>query len=300
MTAMDKHEIISIIIPCNGRPCLRDALRSIRDSETDSPYEVIVVGSLPEGYPPLTGPVRLQPCTGLGTGAMRNLAAKQAQGDLLLFTDSDCVVDPDWIERAAVATTPDHPVVAGGLRFPESNPLDLGDNLAIFHAVHVTHSIGPARGSVGTNNLAVRRDVFDRLGGFDEDLTVGEDSEFLDRVRSAGYPVWFDPSFSVRHQSNRNTAAQVRAHARWYAEGYCHLMTSGYLPSSFWRAEQRFGRIKGCAMLWSAIKATLGVIRVVLPHPPFWHYIRAWPTVWLFYYTRRLELFRCLRETKKN
>ena len=293
---MAGNEHISIIIPSNGRPCLWDALRSIEAARGRIPFEVLVVGALPEPRAELAEAVSFLPCEGLGTGAMRNLAARNARGSILLFTDSDCVADPGWIDRAAAAVTADRPLVAGGIRFPENNAWDLGDNLAIFHGVHVSRPAGPATGHVGTNNLAVARTVFEALGGFDDQLTVGEDGDFLDRARRAGHSVWFDPSFAVRHQSGRDSAAAVRAHARWYAEGYVRLLAEGRVPEQPWRADRVLGRIPGGAETWSALKATLGVLGVVLPHPPFWRHLRGIPGAWLFYYARRLEVFRQLAD----
>ena len=46
---------------------------------------------------------RFLPGETLGTGALRNLAVRNARGSLLLFTDSDCIVDPGWMDRAAAA-----------------------------------------------------------------------------------------------------------------------------------------------------------------------------------------------------
>lgn len=291
---MARNEYISIIIPSQGHPCLWNALHSINSAPGRTPFEVIVAGALPEPRLPLVETIRFLPGNGLGTGALRNLAVRAARGSILLFTDSDCIVDPDWIDRAAAAVSADHPIVAGGIRFPIGNNWDVGDNLAIFHGVHVSRRAGSASGHVGTNNLAVMRSAFDALNGFDDELTVGEDGDFLDRARRAGYTLWFDPSFAVRHQSGRNSPAQVRAHARWYAEGYARLLAEGRMPSSPWRAEGLLGRIPAAAAIWSAIKATAGVVRVVLPHPPFWRYIRGIPGAWLFYYTRRRDIFRHL------
>ena len=291
---MARNEYISIIIPSNGQPCLWNALHSIENARGPTPFEVLVAGALPEPRLPLAEMVHFLPGDGVGTGALRNLAVRAARGSILLFTDSDCIVDPDWIERAAAAVTPDHPVVAGGIRFPTGNNWDVGDNLAIFHGVHVSRRAGPAPGHVGTNNLAVARSVFEALNGFDDELTVGEDGDFLARARRAGHPLWFDPSFAVRHQSGRNSPGQVRAHARWYAEGYARLLAEGRLPGGPWRADRLLGQIPGAAPIWSAVKATAGVLRIVLPHPPFWRYIRGITRAWLFSHPRRSEVFRHL------
>ena len=288
--------LASILIPSNRRPCLLDALESIRRSRAKTPYEVIVVGELPDGCPPPEPPVRFLPCGNPATGPMRNAAAAAAKGDLLLFTDSDCIVDPGWIDRAAASCTPERPVVAGGIRFPEGNVYDCGDNLAIFHAVHVSRKAARAEGRViGTNNLAVRREVFEAVGGFDPRLCSGEDSEFLHRVAAAGHPIWFDPSFAVLHRSNRRSAENIRGHARWYAEGTAKLLREGMVTGSRWRADRILGALPGGAAFWSAVKATTGVFGIVAFHPPFWRLARAWPWAWWFLYCRRREMFRYMR-----
>lgn len=293
-------DLVSIVIPSNRRPCLAAALDSIRRSRNAPPCEIVVVGELPPDLPPLD-PARNErfvPCSGIPTGPMRNLAVREARGDLVLFTDSDCVVDPDWLARAAASCTPDRPIVAGGIRFPEASACDCGDNLAIFHGVHVSRKPGLRRPwGIGTNNLAVRRDVFDALGGFDSRLSSGEDAEFLLRAAAAGHPIWFDPSFAVRHDSGRTCAADIRGHARWYAEGSARLAAEGLAARGRFRADRFLGSIPGATAAWSALKATTGLLGIVLPHPPFWRWriLRAWPWAWLFLYTLRLEKFRAMR-----
>lgn len=287
----------SIIIPSNRRPCLEAALESVRRGRTGVAYEVVVVGELPPGMGALRAPERFVPCEGLGTGAMRNLAARGAEGEVLLFTDSDCIVDPDWLERAVAACTAERPIVAGGIRFPEENACDCGDNLAIFHAVHVSRRAGP-RGAwgIGTNNLAVRREAFGRLGGFDDRLSSGEDADFLHRAVAAGLPVWFDPSFAVKHCSGRTTPESLRQHARWYSEGTLRLLRGGNAaPARGVRADAVLGALPGGAAFWSAVKATAAVLGIVAFHPPFWRLARAWPWAWWFLYCRRREMFRQYR-----
>ncbi|MDR0993343.1 MAG: glycosyltransferase [Verrucomicrobiota bacterium] len=293
---MNPTPVVSILIPSDGRASLRDTLASIGASRNAPDHEIILVGRLPDGMETPIPFVHFIACTGMGTGAMRNMAVSHAKGDLFLFTDSDCIVDPDWMARAARSCTPERPVVAGGIRFPETNPWDCGDNLAIFHATHVSQRAGRAHGHVGTNNLAVRREVFSTLGGFDISLTVGEDGDFLARAAKAGYPAFFDPSFAVRHQSNRETQTQVQAHAAWYASGYVNLLRSGILPHGKIRAESILPRHPRMASVWSGLKATLALARIVLPHPAFWRYRRSFAAAWIFLYARRRAVFRLLAE----
>ncbi len=292
---MENRPTASVIIPCDGRPCLVEALRRIRESRPRTPYEVVVVGELPPGCPPLQDGERLVPDRGNTTGEMRNRAAAAARGEVLLFTDSDCIVDDRWLDGAAAACTPERPVVAGGIRFPETSAQDCGDNLAIFHGVHVSQRAGRAEGKVlGTNNLAVRREVFERVGGFDPSMSSGEDMEFLGRVSAAGVPLWFDPGFAVLHQSGRTSAEAIRRHARWYAEGTAKLVREGGLAGGGRRAEAWLGRVPGGAAAWSALKATLGLAKILAGNWRFARLAKAWPWAWYFLYVRRRELFRLL------
>ena len=283
---------VSILIPSDGRPSLADTLRSILASRTSAEYEIRVAGVADPAAGPDDPRIRYLPLTGLGTGALRNRAAAASSGTVLLFTDSDCVVDPDWIERARSAVSASRPIVGGGIRFPENNRWDLGDNLAIFSSLHVSCPAHPVTGCLGTNNLAVWRPAFEAVRGFRDDLTVGEDWDFLNRARAAGLAVWFDPGFAVRHESGRTTAARVRDHARWYARGYRRLLDEAIVAAGRWRAERLFARIPPLAAAWSAGRAAAMTAGVYLWHPPFWKYLRAAPATWLFYYTRRRELLR--------
>lgn len=283
---------VSILIPSDGRPSLAATLRSLLANRTGAEYEILVAGVADPAAGPNDPRIRYLPLTGLGTGALRNRAAAAATGTKLLFIDSDCVADPDWIERARAAVSPQRPIVGGGIRFPENNPWDLGDNLAIFSPLHVSRPAYPVTGYLGTNNLAVWRPAFESVRGFRDDLTVGEDWDFLNRARAAGHAVWFDPGFAVLHNSGRATAARVREHARWYAQGYRRLLRERVVAAGRWRAERLIARIPPLAALWSAARATAMTAGVLLPHPPFWKYLRAAPAVWLFYYTRRRELLR--------
>ncbi len=284
-------ELISIVIPCDGRSSLNETLASITASRDAPLYETIVVGLLPDP-PSAIPPTYFIPSTGLGTGAMRNMGVHHAKGDIILFVDSDCIVDPDWLANAAKACTPEHAVIAGGIRFPENNIWDCGDNLAIFHAVHVSQRKGPVRGRVGTNNLVVRRDVFQKVGGFDIGLTVGEDEDFLTRAKKNGYTVYFDPAFAVLHQSNRTDEGKVRQHAIWYAQGYVRLLEEAVFTKSKFRADSVLLRYPRLQKVWSAGRAALAVASIVAFHPPFWRYYKSYKAAWLFLYTRRLEVFR--------
>ena len=94
----------SVIIPSyNSARTIHDCLTSILDQKTDLEYEVLVADSSEDGTPliilthyPSVRLIQFSERTDPGTA--RNAAVRQSRGKILLFTDSDCIVAPDWLE----------------------------------------------------------------------------------------------------------------------------------------------------------------------------------------------------------
>ena len=103
---------ISVIIPCyNAKDTLDVCLKSIMNCD-DPNYEVIVVDDSSTDNSPdiaLSYPnVRLiQPGERLGAGGARERGIRDAQGEIIVYTDSDCVVPVDWLKKVRMYLTPD-------------------------------------------------------------------------------------------------------------------------------------------------------------------------------------------------
>jgi GT2 family glycosyltransferase len=288
---MSRFKQVSVIIPTLNHPAIADAVRSVLRNTTDVPFEVIVVGRDEPRRVPSDPRVRF-----VDTGAPvlpsagRNRGADEAAGDLLLFTDSDCVADASWIRNAILAVDAERHVIGGGIRFPEDNLWDLGDNIAIFHGVHVSCRPRVTKSYLGSNNLAITREAFRKVGGFNPELWVGEDWDLLNRLRAAGFAVHFDPDCAVLHNSGRTSRQSVIEHARSYGDGYVKLMKQGVIPIGRGRVDG-LAKFPPLAALWSALRATWQTARI-FSAPALWRYLRAAPVVWLFHYERRREIFR--------
>ena len=159
-----------------------------------------------------------------GPASARNAGAKQAEGEMLLFTDADCEAAPDFAARMYQALR--DPLVAGamgvyGSRQTHSIPRFVQqefafkqkrmENLETINAVH-------------TYAAAYRRDVFISNGGFDESYPVpsNEDQEFSYRLVEAGHRLVYAPEAIVYHQHDRNLRAYIR---RKYLLGYWKTYT---------------------------------------------------------------------------
>lgn len=211
---------ISIVIPNLNSPMIDQTLTSFRQQVFDlSQVEVLVVGLDGPGLVQEDALVRLiSTGTPASPSVARNIGIRQAAGDLICFTDADCIAEPDWLAQFAAAFTDDAiNVVGGGVTFVSDNYWTLCDNLSWFHEYLTTTSPG-TRGLLPTLNLCVRRKVIEAVGGLNEDYpkAAGEDAEWTTRIRQAGFELRFMPQSVIHHHPSRVSLADIWRHAYTY------------------------------------------------------------------------------------
>jgi cellulose synthase/poly-beta-1,6-N-acetylglucosamine synthase-like glycosyltransferase len=209
-----KQPRVSVIIPNLNSLIIDQTLEAVRAQDFDlSRVEVLAVG-LDE--PELVRTDELVRLISTGVPAApavaRNIGMREAKGDLLCFTDADCIPEPEWLIRL---TTPFGDggvhVVGGGVTFEARNYWALCDNLSWFHDYLVSSRQGQ-REQLPSLNLCVRRSVIDRVGLFNESYprAAGEDAEWTTRMRQAGYTLHLVRDAVVHHCPTR-----VRFKALW-------------------------------------------------------------------------------------
>lgn len=129
-----------------------------------------------------------------GPGAARNAAWRMGTAPLVAFTDDDCEPAPTWLETLLAASR-EHPQAAfQGPTLP--NPADLANEGPFSRTQRIP---GPTPW-YQTCNMAYRRELLERLSGFDEALTdAGEDADLGWRAVQAGTEVRFLPNALVLH-----------------------------------------------------------------------------------------------------
>lgn len=185
----------SVVIPTCDRPetlaqCLRclagaEAEIIVTDDSNSEATHTLVECEFPAARW-IRGPQR-------GPAANRNCGARAATGDWLAFVDDDCEPQPGWIE-ALRRSAMDAEVVEGRTLAPGATDSPLEEHVENLHG-----------GVLWSCNLALRREVFERLGGFDEDFreAAGEDMEFAWRIARAGVRVRFAADALVHHPPRR-------------------------------------------------------------------------------------------------
>jgi glycosyltransferase involved in cell wall biosynthesis len=148
-----------------------------------------------------------------GPYAARNAGVAAARGEVILFTDPDCVAEPGWVDALRRACTrPETSVALGLRRFPPgSRALRL---LGAYEAEKDALVLTGTRGRLYygfTNDMAVRRDVFDSLGGF-VDLPRGADTVLVQQAVRASSPdaIAWCPEAVVTHTEIASTRAYLR------------------------------------------------------------------------------------------
>lgn len=209
--------MVSVIIPVkDGGELLQTCVQALLDQDYPRDrYEVLVVDNGSAVSPKATLPtdrrvtVLADPVP--GSYHARNTALAVAKGDILAFTDGDCLPAPDWISAVARHLV-EHPELAmiGGrveLRYAAGEPVtgpEWCEFLEGFPQERYLQS-----GFAVTANMATRRSVMDQVGRFDADLKSGGDAEWGRRVRAAGGAQAYLATAVVQHPA-RDTWVELR------------------------------------------------------------------------------------------
>lgn len=277
---------VSIIIPTRDRadlmePCLQSVFES--QDHYPQPYDIIVMDN--ESREPETHAlfervirdhgVRVIPYeSAFNWSAINNLAARHAEGEILVFLNNDTrVLSPNWIrELASNAVRPEVGAVGIRLLYEDGTVQHAGVVLG-GRAVHEGLGERPAEGgylgrtalqrnvsAVTAACMATRKDLFMQLGGFDEiSLKVAfNDVDYCLKVRDAGLGVIYTPFTTLYHYESKsrglddNFAKRLRAdkeirimRARWRDA----IESDPFYNARFNRTGRPFSRLRPQQML---------------------------------------------------
>jgi glycosyltransferase involved in cell wall biosynthesis len=146
--------------------------------------------------------IKLLSETKQGSYAARNRGVAESRGHIIAFTDSDCVPCPEWLDKISAAmSSPGVGIVQGGRLYSTDSA-----GMFLLEAYESERAFYTFSGKLNglyygyTNNMAVRRDVFDRCGPFVE-IMRGADSIFVNRAVEdySSEVIRYVPDAAIRH-----------------------------------------------------------------------------------------------------
>ncbi|MEE8429400.1 MAG: glycosyltransferase [Gammaproteobacteria bacterium] len=209
--------LISVIIPNYNGAATLDQCLTAATSLNDEAMEIIVVDDCSKDRS--IEIINRYPCKLIqlaqhgGASRARNIGARYSRGDILFFTDADCLLQKETLQQVRHSlSSADSKTIIGGTYTPL--PCDKRF-FSRFQSVFIHYSeTRNAREPdyVATHALTIKADTFLESGGFDEHLLwpILEDVEFSHRLRRAGIKLVLEPAILVQHIFNFSLLDSLR------------------------------------------------------------------------------------------
>ncbi len=222
---------VSVVIPVfNDLDGLVSCLRAL-DHQTypKISYEIVVIDNgsdedlnlleLVSQYPL----VRIASEPKPGSYAARNRGVRMARGEIIAFTDADCIPMADWLEKGVchLKERPELGLVAGDIDVivRHSGPLTAVEIYEQAVAFDPERLLRTKKYGV-TANLFTFRSILDRVGLFNENLKSGGDFEWGQRVYAIGFEQVFAADVCVAHPARSSFAGLYRRTVRFAGAKY--------------------------------------------------------------------------------
>lgn len=227
----NRHDLISDCLDALCRNGYNDLEILVIDQSTDCLTSDIVLDKATAD-----SRIRLVPTTTIGLSRARNTGIKESRGDVVAFTDDDCVPADDWVERIVgmLSEKPSVSAVYGrslpwNKVWPGERPVAIKtDRMPKFF----TGRRNPWKIGHGCN-MAFRGNVLSEVGAFDEALGPGgalrncDDADFTYRLLAKGLAAYYEPEVLVYHKQFRH------GEDRWELEKDYGIGAGGFYMKHF-------------------------------------------------------------------
>jgi len=247
---LPEYPKVSIVVCAYNAESTMDACLESLQSLRYPAYEVVVVddgsndrtGAIADQY----DAVHVVHQENKGLSAARNVGIAHSRGDIVAFTDSDCVADPDWLYYLVATFISSGLPAVGGPNLPPPEDSFVASCVASSPGgpLHVLLNDEEAEHIPGCN-MAFRREVLEEISGFDPIYrAAGDDVDLCWRLQERGHRIGFSPAAMVWH-FRRNTVQAYIGQQRGYGKAeallyFRHPHRFNALLYSRWR-----GRIYG-------------------------------------------------------
>ena len=219
--ANEKLPNVSIIIPAyNEEKFIGETLKTIEKIKyLKDKYEVIVIdnGSKDRTYDiakKYTNNVFCYP-NGTTIAAVRNYGAKKAKGEIFAFIDADCIVTMDWMKNAVKGLTNKVGVIGSK---PFTREYDSTWVQKIWSIIVPKSIDKPVKVEwLSTQNMILKRELFEKVGGFNEELETCEDVDICYRLSKIS-TILYDPSVKVYTLRDPKTLYELFLKEIWHGK----------------------------------------------------------------------------------
>lgn len=216
------YPFVSVIVPVyNDAHRISKCIEALlNQSYPKNRYEIIVVdnGSTDETLNIIKEyPVKLLVENRVQSSyAARNIGIKNSKGDILAFTDSDCIPSFDWIEKGVskIVETPNCGLVGGNIKIffenKKPNAVELYDSIMGFNQKEDIEK----RNFGSTANVFTLKSVIEKVGPFNDKLKSGGDNEWGRRVFLSGYKQIYSEEVIVYHPARKSIKELYKRYTR--------------------------------------------------------------------------------------
>ena len=218
---------LSVIVPCfNAAKTIRVQLEALMNQQWCEPWEVIVVDNnstdrsseIVEEYRDRLVNLQIVQATERQGGAYAiNVGAKIARGESLAFCDADDEVDAGWLPAIGTALR-EHDFVASRFDMKRLNPSWVQNRMWRAQEEGLLKTrFYPHLQHAGSCGLAIKRWLFEKVGGFDETLPVLWDVDLCFKSQLAGVPLHFVREALVHIRQRENLGGAFNQARQWAA-----------------------------------------------------------------------------------
>lgn len=268
---MMDHPVISVIIPSyNSEQTITHCLDSLMVQSYEGDFEIIIVDSsddrTPEvvavGYP---GVKLIHLCHKTDPGTARNLGIGQATGEIIAFTDADCTIKYNWLEKMAMGHGSLYNVVGGvvGNSTQSTGVVGRAGYMAEFREFlpgrtkeEVNH--------IPTCNISYKKQIFREYGLFQGEYYPQEDLIFNDNLSRRGQKILLDPTIQVWHRQ-RSDPIEFLRHQNRIGSATSRVLKKIPLQGAF--IARHLG-LALCLMPFIILLKFIRTVRVFLIHQP--------------------------------
>ena len=230
--------LVSVIVPVYNGEHRLPALLSALHAQTYPNLEILIVDN--NSKDGTAAVIRADPSVqyvweGLqqGCSAARNAALEVAQGEILAFTDDDCIPAPEWVsEGVSCLSRGDYHLVGGNIEFFFSQLPGYAEWLDASQFLNQAKYVSTK--FAVTANLFVRREVFEQIGSFNGTVVSGGDVIFCRRACEHGFLIGYAEAARIAHPTRKTLKSLLdKAWRTGYGAGQLKAQCQGKLIQTY-------------------------------------------------------------------